>query len=166
MSIFIRPLITLGGEGVDVPRDRCWITTPLLNVLLELAADAEPRTANVLLVATAAADLEPKADDGTPLSALEASTPVFSDFYFPDVGNAVQNVFGVDLGTPAGQTHGRFLSHPKGDPDLSTTDDLHATVLVAIPPWTPENVRAYDRHSSRLDLRRVAASARAAEFEG
>ena len=147
-------------------RDPLWITEPLLEVLLELAKDAEPRPANVLLVASSAGDLEPADGDGSPLSALEDSTPVFSDFYFPEVGNAVRNVFGIDLGTPAGQTHGRFLSHPMGDPDLSTTDDLHATVLVAIPPWTPEYVSAYDRHSRRLDLRVVAAAAPAVEFEG
>ncbi len=35
-------------------------------------------------------------------------------------------VFGVDLGTPAGQTQGRFVSHPEGYMGVSTTDDLQS----------------------------------------
>lgn len=164
--------------------DRIRITRPLLSVLLELAADADPRSVNVLLVATAAGDLDADAegssidpgpdghwsgaDTGTevPLSGLEPETPVYSDFYFPDVGNAVRNVFGVDLGTPPGQAHGRFLSHPTGDPEMSVRDDLHAVVLVAIPPWEPENVSAYDRRSRRCPLDVVAAGTPEREFEG
>ncbi len=167
-------------------RDQVWITRPLLAVLLELAADAEPRSANVLLVASPAGDLEPLAPEATtpkatpdeeparraagpspvPLDELDPETPVYSDFYFPDVGNAVQNVFGVDLGTPAGQTHGRFLSHPDGDPEMSITDDLHAMVMVAIPPWEPRNVTAYSRQSRRQDLQVVAAGTEDEAFDG
>jgi hypothetical protein len=167
-----------------VSPDRIRITRPLLSVLLELAADADPRSVNVLLVATAAGDLEADPDVSTmdpvpdghwsgadtradlPLSELEPETPVYSDFYFPDVGNAVRNVFGIDLGTPPGQAHGRFLSHPTGDPEMSVRDDLHAVVLVAIPPWTPENVAAYDRRSRRCELDVVAAGVLERDFEG
>ncbi|MFB6110487.1 MAG: hypothetical protein ABEJ60_06395 [Halodesulfurarchaeum sp.] len=153
------------------------VTESLLAVLLELAADAEPRAANVPLVATAAGDLVPRADrdgewaeragDGEraerdapavrQLADVAPETPVFSDFYFPDVGRSLDFVFGVDLGTPAGQTHGRFLSHPEGDPELSVRDDLHATVLVAVPPWTPASVTAFDRDSTEREILLVAA---------
>lgn len=153
-------------------RPPLYITRPLLAVLLEIAGDAEPNPANVYLVASAAGDLEPSAADPaetrsapspdhgtvpTPLAELEVDTPVYSDFYFPDVGNALDFVFGVDLGTPAGQSQGRFLSHPDGNPDLTLRDDLHAVVLVAVPPWQAGNVWAYDRDSTRRDLRVVAA---------
>ena len=166
-------------------RDPLWITHPLLTVLLELAADADPRSVNVLLLASPAGDLEPLPDaalespgrdpgrpqkrparEPTALADLAPETPVYTDFYFPDVGNAVRNVFGVDLGTPPGQADGRFLSHPDGDPEMSVRDDLHAVVLVAIPPWEPGNVSAYDRHSRPRDLRIVAAGTAQDDFEG
>jgi hypothetical protein len=149
-----------------VSRDTIWITDALLAVLLELAADAEPRPANVLLLASAPTDLDVLPGEGVALESVPDGQPVFSDFYFPDVGTAIENVFGVDLGTPAGQTQGRFLSHPTGDPTLSVTDDLHALVLVAVPPWTVENVSAYDRRGKRLSIRRVAASSPDVEFSG
>ncbi|MDZ7849871.1 MAG: hypothetical protein U5K70_03335 [Halodesulfurarchaeum sp.] len=157
-----------------------YITRPLLSVLLEIAADAEPNPANVYLVTSAAGDLEPfsgvetdTSEIGPPdgpihraLDDLEPETPVFSDFYFPDVGNALDFVFGVDLGTPAGQSQGRFLSHPDGNPELTVRDDLHATVVVAVPPWQPGNVSAYDRDSTRRDLAVVAAATPDLDFDG
>jgi len=160
------------------------ITRPLLSVLLELAEDADPRQVNVLLVATPASDLVAQGDapsgaehgagsgrtvESVPdlaLADLDPETPVYSDFYFPDVGNAVRNVFGIDLGTPPGQAHGRFLSHPEGDPEMSVRDDLHAVVLVGVPPWTAESVTAYDRRSRRCPLEIVAAGAEERDFEG
>lgn len=174
------------GPSQAVSRDTIRITRPLLSVLLELAGDADPRSVNVLLVATKAGDLEPIPEDspsgessvGTgvaagqdgghdvPLSNLDPETPVYSDFYFPDVGNAVRNVFGVDLGTPPGQSHGRFLSHPQGDPEMSVRDDLHAVVLVAIPPWTAENVSAYERRSRPCSLSIVAGGTPDHDFDG
>lgn len=121
-----------------------YATEGLIAVLCELAADAEPQEVSIPIAATAAGDL----DD----VALSASTPVFTDFYLPDVGGSVSAVFGVDLGVPAGQTHGRFLSHPSGDPSVSLTDDLAATMLVAVPPWEPGDVAVYDRGGQRLEL--------------
>lgn len=149
-------------------RQPLFITGPLLDVLLELAADADPNPANVQLVQTAAADLDPATGtaDQVLLADLDPETPVFSDFYFPDVGRALDFVFGVDLGTPAGTTQGRFLSHPDGDPALTVRDDLHASVLVATPPWTAENVVAYARDSTERDLQVVAAGTPDRDFEG
>ncbi|WP_020221367.1 MPN domain-containing protein [Halarchaeum acidiphilum] len=105
-----------------------------------------------------AADLD--ADDGTgaPLTGVPDDAAVFAEFYLPDAGGALSAVFGVDLATPSGRTRGRFLSHPRGDPDPSLTDDLAARLLVAVPPWTAEDVRAYDRRGRRR-LVLVAAGA-------
>ena len=151
-------------------RQPLFITGPLLDVLLELADDADPSPVNVQLVQSAAADLGPPAGTATteqlPLADLDPGTPVFSDFYFPDVGRALDFVFGVDLGTPAGTTQGRFLSHPDGDPALTVRDDLHASVLVATPPWTAENVVAYARDGTERDLRVVAGATPDRDFEG
>ena len=162
-------------------RPPLYITRPLLSVLLEIAGDAEPNPANVYLVASAAGDLEPpsaapaetQSGSGSnresapiPLAELDADTPVYSDFYFPDVGNALDFVFGVDLGTPAGQSQGRFLSHPDGNPDLTVRDDLHAVVLIAVPPWQAGNVWAYDRDSTRRELLVVGAETPDHAFEG
>ncbi|AHG02501.1 hypothetical protein HALDL1_01775 [Halobacterium sp. DL1] len=124
-------------------------TRGLVDVLCELAADADPESLSVRLAATPAGDLRPL--DGA-LTGLEPETPVLSDFYFPEAGDALTNVFGVDLATPTGQTAGRFASHPDGNPDVAVTDDLHAQLLVAVPPWKTGNVRAYDRNGTARDL--------------
>lgn len=134
-----------------------YATHSLLRVLCDLAEDADPRPVTVALASTPASDLDSADGPGLPLSDLDPDSEVLSDFYFPDVGDAVNRVFGVDLNTPPGQTTARFLSHPKGDPTISLTDDLHARVLVAVPPWTPDDVRAYDRRGRRLSLVVVAA---------
>ncbi|WP_232703378.1 hypothetical protein [Halobacterium wangiae] len=131
-------------------------TRALVDVLCELAADADPNSLSVRLAATPAADLRPT--DGA-LTGVDPETPVLSDFYFPDAGDALTNVFGVDLATPTGQTAGRFASHPDGNPEVSITDDLHAQLLVAVPPWETENVRAYDRNGTARDLVLVDAEA-------
>ncbi len=156
------------------------VTAPLLSVLLEIAADAEPDPANVHLIATPAGDLDPLSESAPdseplregsntkrrPLADLDPSTPVYSDFYFPEVGNSLHFVFGVDLGTPAGQSRGRFLSHPDGNPDVTMRDDLAATMLVAVPPWKPANVAAYDRDSTDRDLVIVDGKTPEQDFDG
>jgi proteasome lid subunit RPN8/RPN11 len=125
-----------------------YATRALVSVLCELAADADPDSISVRLAATRAGDLQPT--DGQ--IGLDPETRVLSEFYFPDAGSSLSGVFGMDLAAPTGQTAGRFVSHPDGDPTVSVTDDLHATVLVAVPPWDIEDVRAYDRDDERLDL--------------
>lgn len=97
---------------------------------------------------------------------LDPGTPVFTDLYFPSAGRSVDAVFGVDVSVPHGQAQGRFVSHPLGELGVSKTDDLHEVVLVAVPPWTREDVAAFDRSGRRLDLRIVAAAPPERPFDG
>ncbi len=116
-------------------------TSGLVEGLLTIAADRDPNGVSIALATTPAGDLGLD---------LPPETPVFTDFYFPDTGDSVSAVFGVDLSTPGSE--GRFVSHPDGDPQLTRTDDLHGVVLVAVPPWTSDDLRAYDRRGRRQEL--------------
>jgi hypothetical protein len=127
-----------------------YVTRGLLEALLELAADAEPERFTVALETTSAEEFE--TDLGLP-----AGTPVFTHLYHPDAGQSVSAVFGMDFSTPMGRTHGRFVSHPGGDLSVSLTDDLHATMLVAVPPWERESVAAFDRRGRKRSLEVVDA---------
>lgn len=124
-----------------------YATRGLVTVLLELAADAEPGEMSAALAAIAAGDLAGDVDES-----LDPGTPVFTDFYLPGAGDALTRVFGMDLSVPAGRTHGRFVSHPRGDLGVTLADDLAATVLVAVPPWEEASVAAFDRSGRRLPL--------------
>ncbi|WP_440989439.1 hypothetical protein [Haloarchaeobius baliensis] len=126
------------------------LTQGLLETLLDFAREADPEDVTVSLAATAAGDLDGAED-------IPPETPVFTDFYLPDAGGSVSAVFGVDLGTPPGQTHGRFVSHATGELAVSREDDLHAVVFVAIPPWEPGNVGAFDRSGRRQEMHVVDA---------
>lgn len=117
------------------------ITRSLLAALLEIAAERDPESVTVPLAVTEARDV-----DG---HRLEPETPVFTHLYLPEAGHPITAVFGVDLGTPSGQTPGLFVSHPDGDPTLTRTDDLREIVFVAIPPWDDGDVRAYGRDGRR-----------------
>ena len=143
--------------------DDVYATRPLVMVLLEFARDAEPSEVSIALTATPAGELIAKDLPGVDLDDLDDDTPVFTDFYFPDAGGAVNRVFGMDLGTPAGQSSGRFVSHPSGNPEIGKEDDLGPRVLVAVPPWDLDDVRAYDRNGNRHPLRLVAAETEAEE---
>ncbi len=120
------------------------LTRGLLTSLLRQAADREPDGVTIPLAITPAGDL--------PETGLEPETPVFTHFYLPRDDDSVSAVFGVDLGTPVGQTQGRFVSHPQGDLGVSETDDLHEVVFVAVPPWDEESVAAFDRRGSRREF--------------
>ncbi|MCT9097036.1 hypothetical protein [Haloarchaeobius sp. HME9146] len=122
-----------------------YVTRGLLEVLVDIAEEADPEGVTLSLAASAAGDLD-GADD------LSPETPVFTDFYLPDAGRSVSAVFGVDLSTPPGQTHGRFVSHPTGGRSVSLEDDLHAVVFVAIPPWEADTVRAFDRAGIQQEM--------------
>jgi hypothetical protein len=120
------------------------ITEGLADTLLRFAKERDPEGVTVGVAVTPAEQL-----DGTSLS---AETPVFTHFYMPETGDSVRAVFGVDLGTPAGQTQGRFVSHPDGMLGVSKRDDLHEVVFVAVPPWERENLAAFDRRGDRREL--------------
>ncbi len=124
-----------------------YVTRGLVDVLLGLASDADPDDVTTGLSVTPAGDLE-GADS------LPPETPVFTDFFLPDPGNAVNAVFGVDLSTPARQTHGRFVSHPVGELEVSRRDDLAQVIFVAVPPWEPDRASfaAFDRTGARQPL--------------
>jgi len=127
------------------------VTRDLLTVLLDHAAEREPSAVSLQLSTTSAGEFE------TDL-AMDPATPVVTHFTLPAVGGSVNEVFGVDLGTPAGRGRARFVSHPDGSPELTKADDLAGVVLVAIPPWEPSEVVAYDRAGSRLELTVVDAA--------
>jgi hypothetical protein len=124
-----------------------YVTSGLVEVLLDLAAEAEPEPVNVVLASSLASDLT--FDDARP-SGLSDEEPVLTHFYLPDAGRSVRAVFGVDLGTPAGSGSARFLSHPQGPRELTERDDFAAVVLLAVPPW--DSLVAFDRSGARLDV--------------
>jgi len=121
-----------------------YVTRGLVETLLGMARDAEPNDVTISLAVTEAAEL-PDAD-------LDPETPVFTDFYLPSAGGSVNAVFGMDLGTPAGQTQGRFVSHPDGYMGVSKLDDLHEVIFVAIPPWDTDNFGAFDRSGRTVEV--------------
>lgn len=121
-----------------------YVTRGLVETLLRMASEAEPDDVTISLAVTQAAEL-PDAD-------LDPETPVFTDFYLPSAGGSVSAVFGMDLGTPVGQTHGRFVSHPGGYMGVSELDDLHEVVFVAIPPWDDESFGAFDRSGRKREV--------------
>ncbi|WP_324662262.1 hypothetical protein [Haloarcula sediminis] len=121
-----------------------YVTRGLVETLLGMAQEAEPDGVTISLAVTRAEEL-PEAD-------LDPETPVFTDFYLPSAGSSVNAVFGMDLGTPAGQTQGRFVSHPDGYMGVSKLDDLHEVIFVAIPPWDDESFGAFDRSGRTVDV--------------
>lgn len=137
-----------------------YATEGLIEVLLEMAREAEPESVDAGLAVSRAADLEGA-------ETLDPETPVFSDFVFPDVGGSVNAVFGVDLGTPAGGTPGRFVSHPLGELEVTMADDLAEVILVAVPPWEPDDasIRAFDRRGRRQPLELLEAESPAESFD-
>jgi hypothetical protein len=121
------------------------VTRGLVDVLLDLAEDAEPQSTNLVLAATPAGDFD--ADLG-----LDPQTPILTHFYMAEAGQSVNAVFGVDLGTPAGSGRARFLTHPQGPFELTERDDLAGVVLLAVPPWEEQTLGAFDRAGRKLDL--------------
>jgi hypothetical protein len=130
--------------GRPIERGVLYATRGLVETLLRLAREKEPDSTTIPLAVTHAADL-PEVD-------LSDETPVFTHFYMPNKGDAVNAVFGVDLGTPVGQTPGVFVSHPRGDLKLSKRDEFREVVFVAVPPWEETSMRAFDRNGDRQEL--------------
>jgi len=139
-----------GDEATARPAT-VYVTRGLLDVLLELARDAEPGSVTVRLSVT-------RADRFDGLD-LPGETPVFTHFVHPETARSTSAVFGVDLGTPLGGTQGIFVSHPAGERTITKRDTLHEVVLVAVPPWdAAADVAAYDRAGRSLPLERLDAS--------
>lgn len=125
-----------------------YATCGLVEALLELARETEPDSVTISLAATVADEFAPD---------LPSETPVFTHFYFPEAGRSLSAVFGMDIGTPAGQTHGRFVSHPQGKLELARTDDLHGVVFVAVPPWGEDELAVFSRNGLEKQLELVDA---------
>ncbi|QSG05795.1 hypothetical protein [Halapricum desulfuricans] len=125
-----------------------YITEGLLEYLLEYAGDRDPQSVTVSLDTTPAGELD--------VLDLDSETPVFTHVYLPQAGSSVNAVFGMDLRTPVGQTDGRFVSHPTGELSVSETDDLHAVVFVAVPPWDRSSLAAFDPGGRRLPIEVLA----------
>lgn len=126
------------------------VTRPLLETLLRSASRSEPEALSIGLTTIPAGRLV-GADDVT------ETVPVFTHRYLPERPNSVSTVFGVDLQTPPGRIQGRFVTHPQSDLRLTKRDDLHAIVLVAVPPWDRDSVAAFDRYGRRHPLQVVDA---------
>jgi hypothetical protein len=109
-----------------------------------MARDAEPDTVSIPVAITRAGKLSD--------ANLDPDIPVFTHFYMPSAGGSVNAVFGVDLGTPVGQTQGRFVSHPDGVMAVRKEDDLHERVFVAVPPWDLDAVSVFDRRGRAQEL--------------
>ena len=121
-----------------------YATRGLVESLLRSAAEADPDEVSISISVTRAEEL-PDAD-------LPPETPVFTHFYMPEAGGSVNFVFGVELGTPAGQTQGRFVSHPNGELRVRQTDDFKELVFVAVPPWDTDSVAVFDRRGREQPL--------------
>lgn len=123
--------------------DAVYVAADLLEALCELAAERDPDRVSVPLGVTSSDQLE---------GAEPVDGAVFTHFYLPDTGRSVRAVFGVDLGTPSGSTPGIFLGHPDGRRELTKRDELRQVCFVAVPPWEPTEVEAFDRRGRRRPL--------------
>ena len=121
-----------------------YATRGLVESLLRSAAEADPDEVSISISVTRAEEL--------PDAGLPPETPVFTHFYMPEAGGSVNFVFGVELGTPAGQTQGRFVSHPNGELRVRQTDDFKELVFVAVPPWDTDSLAVFDRRGREQPL--------------
>ncbi len=127
-----------------------YITRGLVEVLLDLARDADPEDLSTGVSVTLAGELT-----GGP--SLPPETPVFTDFLLPSSGDAVNAIFGVELSTPARQAQGRFVSHPVGELMVTLRDDLAEVIFVAVPPWDESSFAAFDRAGEERPLEIIDA---------
>mgnify|MGYP000361942058 FL=1 len=120
-----------------------YVTRGLVDTLLRFAAEKDPDRVTVPLAVTRARDL-PEAD-------LPDETPVFTHFYMPSEGDAVNAVFGMQLGIPSGETPGIFVSHPLQQFELTKEDDLREVIFIAVPPWEEDSFGAFERGGDRQE---------------
>ena len=130
-------VFSAGTRGLDV----VYATRGLTESLLRSAEEADPDEVSISLSVTPAEEL--------PEASLPPETPVFTHFYMPEAGGSVNFVFGMDLGTPVGQTQGRFVSHPNGELRVRQTDDFKELIFVAVPPWNEDSLAVFDRGGER-----------------
>lgn len=126
------------------------ITEGLLDVLLEIAADADPQETTLHLGITPADELG--------IEGLNADIPVFSDLYLPNTGHSIEAVFGMNVSVPPGRSPGIFVSHPTGPLDIRSTDEFAERIIVAVPPWTPGDVAVFDRRGREIPMQLHAVS--------
>ncbi len=138
-----------------------YITRGLVDILLDLASDADPDDVTTGVSVTPAGELEGGKE-------VPPETPVFTDFVLPNVGDSVNAVFGVDLSTPARQSQGRFNSHPIHELEVTKRDDLAQVIFIAVPPWTAEtdSFGAFNRRGDRLPLEIIDAEPPAESLPG
>lgn len=122
-----------------------YVTRGLVDVLLDLAEDAEPKALDVTLSSTPAHEFD--ADLG-----VDPETLVLTHFDLPEAGWPVSAVFGMDIGTPAGRGRARFITHPQGKLEVTERDHMAAVMLVAVPPWGERSYAAFDRAGRQLEL--------------
>jgi hypothetical protein len=138
--------------------DTVYATDGLLDYLGEYARERDPDPVSVSLAVSRASELD--------LPEMDPETPVFTHFYMPQAGSSVNFVFGVELGTPAGQTQGRFVSHPDGVLEVFESDDLREVVFVGVPPYDRESVAAFGRNGDRKELVSLDVEPDHGELEG
>lgn len=125
---------------------RIYITEGLVKALLEIASRQDPQPVAIDLGATKAKEYNEISDK------LDGETLVLTDMYMPTDQQSVSAVFGMDISTPVGRTYGRFVSHPDGTLDLTTKDNLHEIVIVAVPPWNQKQIKAFDRRGRAMEM--------------
>ena len=128
-----------------------YITDALLELLLERARDREPQSVSIKLAVEPAKKLDLATE-------IDPETPVFADYYFPTAGDSITAVFGMDFSIPPGQTQGIFISHPQGPLAATERDEFAERVIIAVPPWKPENVAAFDRSGNEYTITVVSVS--------
>lgn len=117
--------------------DVLYVTRGLVDTLLGFAAESDPDQVTVPLAVTRARDL-PEVD-------LPDGTPVFTHFYMPSEGDAVNAVFGMQLGIPSGETPGIFVSHPVQRLRLTREDEFREIIFIAVPPWEEDSLATFGR---------------------
>jgi hypothetical protein len=123
--------------------DVLYVTRGLVDTILGFAAESDPDRVTVPLAVTRARDL-PGVD-------LPDETPVFTHFYMPSEGDAVNAVFGMQLGIPSGETPGIFVSHPVQQLRLTREDEFREAIFIAVPPWEEDSLAAFERSGDKQE---------------
>jgi hypothetical protein len=123
--------------------DVLYVTRGLVDTILGFAAESDPDRVTVPLAVTRARDL-PGVD-------LPDETPVFTHFYMPSEGDAVNAVFGMQLGIPSGETPGIFVSHPVQQLRLTREDEFREAIFIAVPPWEEDSLAAFERNGDKQE---------------